>query len=113
MARKRHSDEGLLKLLRRTELKLLAGNNVTSACHNVGISDASQYNCWKWFGGIRRTQLSESKRLGKENDEPLERHWSERQWRMLEKIVAELKLDKLILDESLNPLKPKVPLTGR
>ncbi len=54
-----------------------------------------------------RAQLSEMKSLEKENDKPLERHWSERQWRILKKIVAELELDKLILKESLNHLKPR------
>lgn len=61
----------------------------------------------KRFGGMGRAQLSEMKSLEKENDEPVERHWFERQWRMLKQIVAELELDKLILKESLNYLKPR------
>ena len=55
----------------------------------------------KRFGGMGRAQLSEMKSLEKENDEPLERHWSERQWRMLKKIVAELELDKLRVSDLL------------
>nr|WP_300064810.1 hypothetical protein [uncultured Roseobacter sp.] len=38
MARKRHSDEDVLKLLREIELKLTAGDDVASACRSVGIS---------------------------------------------------------------------------
>ncbi len=94
MARKRHSDEDVLKLLREIELKLTAGDDVASACRSVGISDATYYNWRKRFGGMGRSQLSELKSLEKENAR-------------LKKIVAELELDKLILKESLNHLKPR------
>jgi putative transposase len=94
MARKRYSDEDILKLLREIELNLAAGNDVVSACRSVGISDATYYNWRKRFGGMGRSQLSELKALEKENGR-------------LKKIVAELELDKLILKESLNFLKPK------
>ena len=94
MARKRHSDEDVLKLLREIELKLPAGDDVASACRSVGISDATYYNWRKRFGGMGRSQLSELKSLEKENAR-------------LKKIVAELELDKLILKESLNHLKPR------
>ena len=46
MARKRHSDEDVLKLLREIELKLTGGSDVASACRSVGISDATYYN-WR------------------------------------------------------------------
>ncbi len=94
MARKRHSDEDVLKLLREIELKLTAGDDVATACRSVGISDATYYNWRKRFGGMGRSQLSEMKGLEKENAR-------------LKKIVAELELDKLILKESLNHLKPR------
>ena len=94
MARKRHSDEDILKLLREIELKLTAGDDVASACRSVGISDATYYNWRRRFGGMGRSQLSEMKSLEKENAR-------------LKRIVAELELDKLILKESLNYLKPK------
>ena len=94
MARKRHSDEDVLKLLREIELKLTVGDDVASACRSVGISDATYYNWRKRFGGMGRSQLSELKSLEKENAR-------------LKKIVAELELDKLILKESLNHLKPR------
>ena len=94
MARKRHTDEDILKLLREIELKLTAGDDVASACRSVGISDATYYKWRKRFGGMGRSQLSEMKSLEKENAR-------------LKKIVAELELDKLILKESLNHLKPR------
>ena len=52
MARQRHSDEDILKLLREIELRLTAGDDVASACRGVGISDATYYNWRKRFGGM-------------------------------------------------------------
>ena len=94
MARKRYSDEDILKLPREIELNLASGNDVVTACRSVGISDATYYNWRKRFGGMGRSQLSELKSLEKENGR-------------LKKILAELELDKLILKESLDFLKPR------
>ncbi len=94
MARKRYSDEDVLKLLREIELKLADGDDVRTACRSVGVSDATYYNWRRRFGGMGRSQLSELRGLEKENAR-------------LKKIVAELELDKLILKESLNHLKPR------
>ncbi|MBZ0216219.1 MAG: transposase [Fimbriimonadaceae bacterium] len=94
MARKRYSDEDCLKLLREIELHLAAGSDVATACRSAGISDATYYTWRRKFGGIGRPQLSELKALQKENQR-------------LKKIVADLELDKLILKENLDYLKPK------
>ncbi len=95
MARKRYSDEDILKLLREIELNLASGNDVATACRSIGVSDATYYNWRKRFGGMAKSQLSELKALEKENNR-------------LKKIVAELELDKLILKESIDFLKPRV-----
>ena len=94
MARKRHSDEDILKLLREIEVRLASGNDVTTACRASGISDATYYTWRKKFGSMGRSQLSDLKALEKENQR-------------LKKILADLELDKLILRESLDFLKPK------
>ena len=94
VARKRHSDEDILKLLREIEVKLSTGSDVASACRGVGISDATYYSRRKRVGGMGKSQLSELRSLEKENAR-------------LKKIVAELELDKLILKESLSYLKPR------
>lgn len=94
MARKRYSDEDILKLLREIEIHLSSGSDISTACRCVGISDATYYNWRKRYGGMGRSQLAEMKTLEKENGR-------------LKKIVAELELDKLILKESLDYLKPK------
>ena len=95
MARKRFSDEDILKVLRQIEIDLASGNDIKTACRSAGISDATYYNWRKRYGGMGRSQLSEMKAMEKEN-------------KRLKKIVAELELDKLILKESLDFLKPKV-----
>ena len=94
MARKRYSDEDALKLLREIDVHLHDGLDVVSACLKAGISDKTYYCLRKKFGGFGRPQLSEMKALKKENE-------------LLMKIVAELQLNKLILKESLDYLKPK------
>ena len=93
MARKRFSDEDVLRLLREIELNLASGHDVASACRTAGISDATYYTWRKRFGGMGKSQLSQMKALEKENER-------------LKKIVATLELDKLILKERLDYLKP-------
>lgn len=95
MARKRFSDEDILNLLRQIELSLASGSDVASACRSAGVSDATYYNWRKRYGGMDRSQLQEFKTMEKENSR-------------LKRIVAELELDKLILKESIDFLKPKV-----
>jgi putative transposase len=94
MARKRYSDEDVLRLLREIELSLAEGRDVVSACRKAGVSDATYYNWRKRFGGVSKSQLAEKKALEKENAR-------------LKRIVADLELDKLILKETLGYLKPK------
>jgi putative transposase len=94
MARKRYSDEECLRILRQVEVELAAGTDVATACRSAGISDATFYTWRKKFGSMGRSQLNELKALEKENHR-------------LKKIVADLELDKLILKESLDFLKPR------
>lgn len=94
MARKRYSDEDILRLLQQVEVHVSEGMDVVSACRKAGLSTPTYYSWRKRFGGMGRSQLSEMKSLQKENDR-------------LKMIVAELELDKLILKESLDFLKPK------
>ena len=68
--------------------------DVASACRTWGISDKTYYGWRKRYGGMGRAKLSECKALEEENQR-------------LKKILAELELDKLILKESLDYLKPR------
>ncbi len=65
------------------------------ACRSAGISDATYCTWRKKYGGMGKSQLQELKGLEKENS-------------CLKRIVADFELDKLILKESLDYLKPKV-----
>lgn len=94
MARKRFSDEDVLNLLRQIEVELSSGSDVASACRKAGISDATYYTWRKKYGGMGKSQLREMKDLEKKDTR-------------LKKIVADLELDKLILKETLDYLKPK------
>ena len=94
MARKRYCDEGALKILREVDVHLHDGLDVVSLCRKAGIADKTYYYWRKKFGGMGRSQLFEMRAPKKENEH-------------LKKIVAELQLDKLILKESLDYLKPK------
>jgi len=95
MARKRYSDEDCLRILRQVAPDLAGGADVAKACRTAEISDATYYIWRKKFGGMAKGQLTELKALENES-----------QW--LKKIVAGLELDKLILKESLDFLKPKI-----
>ena len=106
MARKRHSDEDILKLLREVKLALASGNDVGTACRFVGISDATYYNWRKRFGGMARSQLSEMKALEKVNTR-LKKIPLGGASLACQSMVAELELDKLILKESIDFLKPR------
>ena len=94
MTRKRFSEEDILGLLRQIELDLASGSSVETAVRAVGISDATYYKWRKLYGGMGKSQLRELKAMEKENAR-------------LKRIVADLELDKLILKESLDYLKPK------
>ena len=94
MAWKHHSDEDALFLLREMDDHLRDVLDDVSSCCKAGISDKSYYYWRKKFGGLSRSQVSEMKSLKKENER-------------LKRIVADLQLDKLILKESLDHLKPR------
>ena len=94
MARKRYADEDALKVWREIDAYLYDGLDVVSSCRKAEISDKTYYHWRKKFGGLSRSQVSEMKSLKKENER-------------LKKIVADLQLDKVILKESLDHLKPR------
>ena len=94
MARKRFSDEDVIRLLRQIEVELASGATVAMACRSAGVSDATYYGWRKKFGGMGTSKVKQMKVLEKENQR-------------LRKAVSDLTLDKLILQESLDYLKPK------
>ena len=94
MARKKYNEEDILRLLREIEVHLHGGMDIVNACRTAGLSDKTYYGWRKRSSGMGPAKLTELKALEKENQR-------------LKKILAELELDKLILKQSLDYLKPR------
>ena len=90
----RYLDEDALKFLLDIDVYLHDVLRVVSACRKAGTPDESYYRWCKKFGGMGFSQLSEISALHKENER-------------LKKILTELQLDDLILEENLDYLKLK------
>lgn len=52
MARKRHLDEDILRLLCEIDVHVHGGMDVVSACRKAGVSDKTYYTLRKKFGGM-------------------------------------------------------------
>ena len=95
MGNKRHKPEEIVTKLRQVDVLRGQGTTMADAIRQISVTPLTYYRWRKTYGGMGRSQLSEMKSLEKENQR-------------LKKIVADLELDKLILKESLDFLKPKV-----
>ena len=83
MARRRgHTEEQILTALREAE----GGTTVVDVCRQVGISEQTFYRWKKQYAGLQPDQARELKQLQEENAR-------------LKKLVADLSLDKLILQD--------------
>ena len=102
----RFSDEDVIRLLRQIEVEQHL-ERVANACRSAGVSllvicyaidcqavDATYYGWRKKFGGMGPSKVKRMKELEKENQ-------------CLRRAGSDLTLDKLILKESLDYLKPK------
>ncbi len=88
MRRKRYTPEQIIGMLREAEVELSRGEKVKQVCRNIGVSEQTYYRWRKEYGGMKVTQVRRLKDLEKENVR-------------LKRAVADLTLDKLILQESL------------
>ena len=86
--KKRHSSEQIVKMLREAEGKIAEGRTVEEVCRERGISEATYYKWRKSYGQMKVDQVKRLKDLEKENGR-------------LKKLVADLSLDKAILQEAL------------
>ena len=85
MKRNRFTDEQIIGILKEHE----AGTAVSELCRKHGVSDASIYKWKVKFGGM---DVSEAKRLNTLEDENAK----------LKRIVADLSLDKAMLQDVLS-----------
>jgi len=78
------TEEQIAFALRQAE----TGTKVGEVCRKMGISDATFYNWKKKYGGLGVSELRRLKQLEEEN-------------RQLKKLVADLSLDKQMLQDVL------------
>lgn len=78
------TEEQIAFALRQSE----TGTKVAEVCRKMGISEATFYNWKKKYGGLGVSELRRLKQLEEEN-------------RQLKKLVADLSLDKQMLQDVL------------
>lgn len=83
--KKRFSEEQIIGILREQE----AGMKVADICRRHGISDATFYTWKSKYGGMTVSEAKRLKALEEEN-------------RRLKEMVADLSLDRAILQETLS-----------
>lgn len=88
MKRKRHSPEQIVRKLRQAEADLAGGRAVAEVCKGLGVTEGTYYRWQQTYGGVQANELKRLRALEKENVR-------------LKKAVAELTLDKQILQEAL------------
>ncbi len=82
MAKRGHSEEEILRVLREAE----SGETVVELCRKHGISQQSFYLWKKKYAGLGLSELRELRQLREENGK-------------LKRLVADLSLDRHILQE--------------
>lgn len=88
MARRNYKPEEIIKKLREAEVHLAEGKSVAEAARKIAVSTATFTKWRKEYGGMQVDKVKQLKELQKENAR-------------LKKVVAELALDKAILNEAL------------
>ena len=88
MPRNRFSPEQVISKLREAEVLLSQGKTTTEVCRALNVSEQTYYRWRKEYGGMGTEQARRLKELEKENAR-------------LKKLVADLSVDKAILQETL------------
>ena len=87
MKRKRHSPDQIIRKLREAEGHLSAGMIIAQVCQKLEISEQTFHRWRNQYGGMKANDAKRLKELEIEN-------------RRLKKAVADLTLDKQILEEA-------------
>lgn len=87
MSRKRPKPEEIVAKLRQADVLIGQGQSVAEAIRAIGVSEVTYYRWRKEFGGLKTDQVRRMKDLEIENQR-------------LRKAIADLTLDKLILQEA-------------
>ena len=86
MARKKHSAEQIVAILRQIEVEVANHKPIGQACREAGITEQTYYRWRKEYGGLKLEQARRMKALEKENGR-------------LRRLVTELSLEKQVLKE--------------
>ena len=86
-AQKKLSAGQIINQLRRAEVALANGKRVKQVCRQLGVSEQTYYRWRKEYGGMKVSQARRLKELERENGR-------------LKRAVANLTVDKLILEEA-------------
>ena len=89
MPKKTFTPEEIISKLREAEVLLGQGQLIGVVCRGLGISEQTYYRWRKEYGGLRTDQARHLKDLERENAR-------------LKKLVADLALDKAMLQEALS-----------
>jgi putative transposase len=87
MARKRHKPEEIVAKLRQVDVLTGQGTSVAEAVRSIGVTEVTYYRWRQEYGGLKSDQVRRMKELEKENQR-------------LRQAIADLTLDKLILQEA-------------
>ena len=87
MGRKRHTPEQIITTLREAEVGLARGKSVKLISRELGITEQTYYRWRREYGGMKVSQARRLKEFERENGR-------------LKRAVADLTLDKLILEEA-------------
>ena len=88
MSRKRYTPEQITGMLREAEVGLAQGQTTAQVCRNLGVVEQTFYRWRREYGGLKVEQARRLKALEQENAR-------------LKRVVADLTLDKLILQEAV------------
>jgi putative transposase len=83
---KRHTPEQIVNVLRQIEVAIANGKTTPAACKEAGLTEQTYYRWRKEYGGLKVDQAKRLKELEQENSK-------------LKRLVAELSLDKQILQD--------------
>ena len=87
MGKKRHPPEEIVAKLRQVDVLVAQGTPVADAIRAIGVTEVTYYRWRQEYGGLKSDQIKRMKELETENQR-------------LRKAIADLTLDKLILQEA-------------
>src|SRR5215212_2284019 len=98
MRQKTHTPEEIVSKLRQVDVPVAQGTPVADAIRAIGVTEVTDYRWRQEYGGLKSDQIKRMKELETENQR-------------LRKAIADLTLDKLILQEAArgNLLPPRAP----